>query len=265
MKRLVKFLRSVLPADPTQLIFLAGVFCLFVAPRLRWWLPGLGVAPGRLADSLVQQVQFLGVFFLLPISFAGVAGYFVCFWPSDHPFRRILLLVCLPAVAGLCLMYSRLLYLAGPSSSVLEGTGSLVAHKISWAWSLPWKLLSGFHFCLIGLLLIAIYTSRLAFGIAALPLSLPGNTVSTALDSESWRRVQFLIWVLVGPLYLLYSSLAWLTLGLPMILSSHIPAYAQSAWFSRFSSTIETPVVFAVIFWCGKRRQTGDLEGDPAA
>jgi len=249
LKRRVKFLRSVLPSDPTQLIFLAGVFCLFVAPRLRWWPPGLGVAPGRLADSLVQQVQFLGVFFLLPISFAGVAGYFVCFWPSDHPFRRILLLVCLPAMAGLCLMYSRLLYLAAPSSSVLEGTGSLVAHKISWAWSLPWKLLSGFHFCLIGLLLIAIYTSRLAFGIAALPLSLPGNTVSLAPDSESWRRVQFLIWVLVGPLYLLSSSLAWFTLGLPMILSSHMPAYTQSVWFSRFSSTIETLVVFAVIFW----------------
>src|SRR5207253_1148304 len=116
LKRLVKFLRSVLPADPTQLIFLAGVFCLFVAPHLRWWPPGLGVAPGRLADSLVQQM-LLGVFFLLPISFAGVAGYFVCFWPSDHPFRRILLLVCLPAMAGLCLMYSRLLYLAAPSSS----------------------------------------------------------------------------------------------------------------------------------------------------
>ncbi len=249
MKRVVEFLRSVLPADPTQLIFLAGVVCLFVAPRLRWWPLGLGAAPERLQDSLAQQMQLLAVFFVLPISFAGVAGYFICFWPGKHPLRRILLLICLPAVVGLGLMFTRLIYLTAPSSSVLEGTGSLLTHKISWVRSLPLGLLTGFHFCVIGLLLVAIYTSRLAFGIAALPLSLPGTTGPTALDSGSWKRAQYLIWVLVGPLYLLSSSLAWLTLGLPIIFTSHVPAYSQSVWFSGFSSTIETLVVFAVILW----------------
>ncbi len=185
MKRVVEFLRSVLPADPTQLIFLAGVVCLFVAPRLRWWPLGLGAAPERLQDSLAQQMQLLAVFFVLPISFAGVAGYFICFWPGKHPLRRILLLICLPAVVGLGLMFTRLIYLTAPSSSVLEGTGSLLTHKISWVRSLPLGLLTGFHFCVIGLLLVAIYTSRLAFGIAALPLSLPGTTGPTALDSGS--------------------------------------------------------------------------------
>ncbi len=178
MKRLAEFLRSVIPADPTQLIFLAGVVCLFVAPRLRWWPLGLGVASERLTDSIAQQAQILGVFFLLPIRFTGVAGYFLCFWPGSRPLRRILGLICLPAMAGLGLMFSRLLYLTAPSSSVLEGVGSLMAQRIRWAWSLPWKLLTGFHFCLIGLLLVALYASRLAFGIAALPLSLPGNTVT---------------------------------------------------------------------------------------
>jgi membrane protease YdiL (CAAX protease family) len=210
---------------------------------------GLGVAPERLTDPFAQQLQGLSVFLLMPISFAGVAGYFVCFWPSSRPLRRILLLIFLPATAGLGLIFGRLVYLTAPSSSVLEGTGSLMAHRMSWAWSLPWKLLPGFHFCLIGLFLIAIYTSRLAFGIAALPLSLPGHAPSAVPDSAAWKRVQYLIWALVGPLYLLYSSLAWLTLGLPIILSSHLPAYSQSVWFSRFSSAIETLVVFAVISW----------------
>ena len=249
MKRLAEFLRSVIPTDPTQLIFLAGVVCLFVAPRLRWWALGLSVVSERLTDSMASQAQILGFFFLIPVSLAGVAGYFVCFWPGSRPLRRILGLICLPAIAGLGLMFSRLLYFAAPSSSFLEGAGSLVAQKMRWAWSLPWKLLTGFHFCLIGLLLIAIYTSRLAFGIAALPLSLPGKTVTTSEDSGAWRRVQLLIWVLVGPLYLVSSLLALFAIGLPIILSSYVPAYIQSVWFSRFSPVIETLAVLAVILW----------------
>ena len=249
LTRVVEFLRSVIPADPTQLVFLAGVVSLFVAPHLRWWPTGLGVAPQRVADSFGQTVQSLGVLFLLPITFAAVAGYFVCFWPGNHPIRRILGLICFPAIAGMCLMFGRILYLTGPSSSILQGPRSLVASKINWAWSLPWKFLTGFHFCLIGLLLIAIYTSRLAFGIAALPLSLPGDAASTAPDLESWKRIQFLIWVLVGPLCFLYSFLAFLTIGLPMILSMRVPAYSQSVWFSRFSSVAEAILLFAVIFW----------------
>ncbi len=249
MKRLVKFLRSVLPADPTQLNFLAGVVCLFVAPRLRWWPLGLGVAPERLTDPFAQQLQGLSVFLLMPISFAGVAGYFVCFWPSSRPLRRILLLIFLPATAGLGLIFGRLVYLTAPSSSVLEGTGSLVAHKMNWAWSLPWKLLPGFHFCLIGLFLIAIYTLRLAFGIAALPLSLAGDAPSAVPDSAAWKRVQYLIWALVGPLYLLSSLLAIVTIGIPIILSARMPAYIQSDWFSRSSSVIEALVLFVVISW----------------
>ncbi|PYU68996.1 MAG: hypothetical protein DMG49_14580 [Acidobacteria bacterium] len=247
--RLVKFLRSVFPADPTQLIFLGGVVCLVVAPRLRWWPSGLGIAPERLADPFAQQVQGLRVFLLQPISFAGVAGYFVCFWPGSRPLRRILGFICLPAIAGLCLMFSRFLYLAAPSSSVLEGIGSLMAHKMSWAWSLPWKLLPGFHFCLIGLSLVAIFTSRLVFGIAALPLSLPGDAPSTAPDAVAWQRVQYLIWALVGPLYLLSSLLAIITIGIPIILSSRIPAYVQSDWFPRFSSVVEGLLIFVVISW----------------
>jgi len=90
LKRLFEFLRSVIPADPTQLIFLAGVVSLFLAPHLRWWPTGLGVAPQRVADSFGQTVQSLGFLFVLPITFAAVAGYSVCFWPGNHPIRRIL-------------------------------------------------------------------------------------------------------------------------------------------------------------------------------
>jgi membrane protease YdiL (CAAX protease family) len=210
---------------------------------------GLGVAPERLAGSFAQQLQGLTVFLPMPITFASVAGYFVCFWPGSRPLRRILRLIYLPAIAGLCFMFGRLVYLTAPSSSVLEGTGSLMAHKMSWAWSLPWKLLPGSHFCLIGLFLITIYTSRLAFGIAALPLSLPADAPSTAQDPVAWERVQYLIWALVGPLYLLSSSLAIVTVGIPIVLSSRILAYVQSDWFPMFSSVAEGLLIFVVISW----------------
>ncbi len=85
LKRIAEFLRSVIPANPFQLLFLAGVVCLVVAYGLRCWH---GIGP----------FAALGVF---PIIFAGAAGYFICFWPGNHPVRRILGLVFLPTIAGL--------------------------------------------------------------------------------------------------------------------------------------------------------------------
>jgi len=134
--------------------------------------------------------------------FWGAAGYFICFWPGNHPVLRILGLVFLPTIAGLGLMFCGLAQLSGPSSSVLESTGSVVAHRIHWAQSMLGELPPGVQFSLTGLLLIAIFTSRLAFGIATLPLALSGRHALQAEDSESWRRLQLLIWFLVGPAFL---------------------------------------------------------------
>jgi hypothetical protein len=162
-------------------------------------------------------------------------------------------------MAGLGFIFGRIVYLFGPSSSLLEGTGGSLAHKMSWAWSLPWKLLPGFHFCLIGLFLIAIYTSRLAFGIAALPLSLPTDPGSTtASDQGTWKQLQYLVWVLVGPLFLVSSLLSFVILGLPILISSRIPAYAHSDWFLRISSVIEGLGFLAVASWIAGKggRQT---------
>ena len=102
-KRVAEFLRSVIPADPFQLLFLAGVVCLVVAHGLRWWH---GIGP----------FAALGV---LPIIFAGAAGYFICFWPGNHPVRRILGLVLLPTITGLGLMFGAFAYLNGPTKAGL--------------------------------------------------------------------------------------------------------------------------------------------------
>jgi hypothetical protein len=75
--RLMKFLRSVVPADPRPPVFLAGTILLFVSPRLGWWpksiLP-LAVIP----DPSTKVLAFLP-FFLWLIIFASLVAYYLCF------------------------------------------------------------------------------------------------------------------------------------------------------------------------------------------
>jgi membrane protease YdiL (CAAX protease family) len=230
-KRVAEFLRSVIPADPFQLLFLAGVVCLVVAHGLRWWH---GIGP-------------FAALAVWPIIFAGAAGYFICFWPGHHPVRRILGLVFLPTIAGLGLMFGAFAFLNGPSSSsVLESTSSVLVHRIHWAQSMLGKLPPGVQFSLTGLLLIAIFTSRLAFGIATLPLALSGRHVLQAEDSESWRRLQFLIWFLVGIAFLPVVLLSFLTMGVPFLLTSRLPSFVQSDLFPRLSAIPETVVILGI-------------------
>jgi hypothetical protein len=172
LKRIVEFLRSVIPADRFQLFFLAGVVCLVVAHGLRWRSVEVSLPSGQHTDWFVRQAQFLGPFHVLPIIFAAAAGYFICFWPGAHPVRRIFALVFLPILASLGVWFSYM-HLNEPFSSVLESTGSAVNHHINGAQAMLWKFPQAVQFSLIGLLLIAIFTSRLAFGIATLPLALP--------------------------------------------------------------------------------------------
>ena len=55
MKRVAEFLRSVIPADPFQLLFLAGIVCLVVAHGMRWWPVGV-----RLGSQLQLNDSFGG-------------------------------------------------------------------------------------------------------------------------------------------------------------------------------------------------------------
>jgi membrane protease YdiL (CAAX protease family) len=147
---------------------------------------------------------------------------------------------------GLGLMFGGFVYLSGPSSSVLESTGSAVAHRINWAQIMLWKLPQGFQFSLTGLLLIAIFTSRLAFGIATLPLALPGRHGLQSDDFGSWRRLLLLIWFLVGIVFLPVALLSFITTGVPFLLTSRLPSYVQSDWFSRLSPIIGGMVILGI-------------------
>lgn len=134
----------------------------------------------------------------------------------------------------------------GPGRSVLESAGSVIANRIHWAQTLLWTLLQGFQFSLIGLLLIGIFPSRLAFGIATLPLSLPGRHASQPEDLGSWWQLQLLIWFLVSLAFLPGALLGLLTIVVPLSLTSRLPSFVQSNWFSRLSPITDHALVLGV-------------------
>lgn len=202
MKRLAHFLRSVLPVDPAQLLFLVGVVCLVISSRLRWWPPGLqltGSVPNTAFQFLLVRIGSSLLAFVLV--FASLAGYFVCIWPGRHPIRRVLVTVFAPALAAMALLIARMMYLTAPGSSVLEPSYNVLTRELLRMRSIPWKSLPGLHLCALGLLLIAIFLSRMAFGIASLPLSLPEDDSLNEEQRSSWHHLAWLLWFLVGPLF----------------------------------------------------------------
>jgi membrane protease YdiL (CAAX protease family) len=237
MKRLAEFLRSVTPADPAQLLFLAGTVCLVIAPRLSWWPSGFQIAPDHSDDWLMRQVWALRSVLFLPILFAGIAGYFICFWPGPRPLRRILACIYLPTAPIVAIMSLRLLFLVKPYHSVLEGVGP---HNSTWSES-PFFRVPGFQFCLAGLLLIGIFTARLAAGRSSLPLVLRETSVLHHDDPGTWRRVQILVWVLVGPLFLTTAFIF-----VPLTLSPHFVQYVRNVWFVRLGDLAQTLLILAI-------------------
>jgi membrane protease YdiL (CAAX protease family) len=253
VKRLAEFIRSVLPADPFQLFFLGGVVCLVAAHGLRWWPASLAF-PEQSADNFKQVVRYMGVLFMYPIIFSGIAGYFVCFWPGKHPIRRIVWLVCAPALIGLGLMLTRLVYLSGPDTSVFESAGSVFGRNFRWAGSIFWKLPEGFHFTLFGLLLITVFTLRLGFGISTLPLALRDKMTFQSADSGAWRRLETLIFMLVGPLFLAYGFVSLVGTEALLIFSSRAPTF----WFTVLFPVLGSLVAYGALlcFMGPEERQT---------
>jgi membrane protease YdiL (CAAX protease family) len=245
VERLAKFIRSVIPADPAQLLIIAGAVCLTVSPHLRFWPPDFVLAGGRRAELLIEQTVPLRLLLGWFVMFSGMAAYFVCFWPGSRPVRRILLSVFAPGIAGSGLILAQIFWFAQPAPSVLQSYH--IAERVKPLGWTAWVSLPGFFFCFAGLLLIAIYTSRLAFGIARLPLSLPDSPLSEATDSAAWRRLQWVIWVLVGPLILV--SIVLGIFSLPLIFSSRVSAYIQTVWFTRLSSVVEGAATLGVLLW----------------
>jgi len=255
LKRFAEFLRSVIPADPYQLIFLVGVVFLFVSPRLPWGPLKILESSNLISstqgggDSRLEFVRFMTTW-LYPIIFAGLAGYCVCLWPGKTPIRRILWAVCLPTVLSLVLILHKYFQLARTASSIFELHGSPVVFKI---YLNAWKLSPGLYFCAVGLVLILVYTMRLALGLTSLPLSLPNELVPSDGNPDSWPQVRLLIFVLVGPLFLIAGLFVFLLVGIPYI-SSMTGSPVFVAAFAKLAPVLDAALLVGIsVYILGKQ------------
>jgi hypothetical protein len=134
MRRAVVLLRSIIPTDPAQLLFLCGSIFLLIAHQLRWWPAGVSpmvrhVGPVSLYgfdDAIARSIYFwipltwwCGVLLFI----GGTAGLYFCLWPGSRPVRRILVFVCLPGFWAVSVICGRLLYLArDPAFPLLDAS-----------------------------------------------------------------------------------------------------------------------------------------------
>jgi membrane protease YdiL (CAAX protease family) len=251
MKRLVQFLRSVIPADPWQLVFLAGVIFLFICPRLSWRpsaeiLMSKAVPVGLASDSVTKSFGLV-VMLLYPIIFAGLMGYATCFFPGPRPVRRILWLVFLPTLFSLMCTLFVFYRRSWSPSSVLE-PHSLIPSAFRWLRASFWKFPVGFDFGVFSLLLIAVFVVRLRAGTSSLPLALPGPVVGSGEAADLWPKIQILIFTLLAPLFLIAGFIGIL-LALPLFFS-HGPSQLIYADVGRIvGSVLEAVLLIVLALW----------------
>src|SRR6266851_511215 len=208
MKRLILFARDIIPKDPTQLLFLAGSVLLFITMQLRCFPVFTDYAPDSNTflgqpheDSFARAYQSWLLFSMLarlPIVFGGAAGLFICFWPGTRPVRRILGFVCLPALSGIVALCIRFLYLTQHSGFPYMSVLQQGSRKEAWVFSRIWSLGPAVHMSAVGIVLVIIFLSRLAMGVASLPLSLAQPEQGPSPQDETWKRICIFIWIAIA-------------------------------------------------------------------
>ena len=150
MKRVLEFIRSIIPVDPWQLLYLVGAVLLFISTRMRWSF-ATGIPFGFTALAL------------LPVIFAGVFAYYGCFQPGERPLRRISLTVFLPALLGICLQI-------GEFTFFNEKNESLFGHRLVLSDFLHESVIAfkghptGFTFAWIALGILGVFSVRMYLG-----------------------------------------------------------------------------------------------------
>lgn len=211
LKRLLVFFRSVIPADPWQLVYLVGLVLevvLGALPMLSYDLvpsPGEYLSGGRSFDASAF-VPYAVACVWISLA-ASCVGFFTCFWPGRKPALRIVTAVVLPTVAVLALLIWKLYQLTEPASTIFEphNIGSL----FSWLRANVWHFPAGQYVGVCGVALISIYALRLSVGRTSLPISVSPTGLASQEDIAYWPRILWLLWAFFGA-YIVISGLVLL-------------------------------------------------------
>jgi membrane protease YdiL (CAAX protease family) len=232
MARLTRFFRSVLPADPMQLIFLLGVVCLLVSAHARWNM-GTGASLEG-PYGMPRAFIYLSVLTVLSASFAG---YYFCLWKVKQPVVKIVLLVVFPTVVSLVGAIYVFYRAAVPSILVRDARGSMM-----WRWIISnvGDVAAGPQLCFAGLLLCLLFLTRLVFGLTTLPLALIARE-PLEQNAGLWRNCKALIFLFIGPAFLLGALPYMPALLLPHSFPNLIGAFTT---VSNGAVVALTPVLF---------------------
>lgn len=251
LKHLAVFLRSVIPVDSWQLVFLIGVVFIFIVPRLSWLPDQLITSP---KDNFRPDPIDLGKLRLVAsicstISLAAaLVGYFTCFWPGRRPLRRIVWAVILPAAAIVGIAVRGYFGMTHQSSTLFESPHPF-PQFYNWLFASFGKFPTAIYFALFGLVLVSIYASRLTVGIASLPISLRSGQISNDDCPHSWPRIRLLLFVLVGLLPVLGRLLGFLLAGLLLAFSP-----TSMAVFLRFAPALDAALIVGIsLYILGKQ------------
>src|SRR5207248_11608352 len=85
----------------------------------------------------------------------------------------------------------------------------------------------------------------------------PYTTLFRSQDAVSWKRTKRLVWVLIGPLFLAGPMLAFLTMGLLYLSSSHLPAYLGTDRKSTRLNSSHRTISYAV--FCLKKKTVNQV------
>ncbi len=149
MKRLAAFLRTVIPADPWQLVFLVGAVFLLISPRLFGGLEQLLSAPAapNIPDELLDRNLLMISFSVCGVltTFAAFAALFLCFRPGTRPVRWIMWTVLFPSVVSFCFLHWELFRSRLGNPSLFESR-NMVALFVQWFRFHIWDLPTGSYF-----------------------------------------------------------------------------------------------------------------------
>ena len=239
-----------MPADAWQILLIIGVICIFVSPHMPWWPSELltenAFSNSSIAQSRLTVLKTLIILLRWPVVFAGIAGYFVCFWPGKTPVRRTLAAVVLPGlltVAGTLRLY---FFFAGPGPSVIYSrqSDSFFLWLQSNVFRLPFGLLS----CALGIAFVLIFATKVLLGASSFPVLLASeNATGTADDAVSWERTRRLIFFLIGPLFLVFTLINLVVIGLPYLALPRISLSALTNTSSVLSASASVALAISIL------------------
>jgi membrane protease YdiL (CAAX protease family) len=243
-----------MPADFWQLVFLSGVIFLFISPRLPWWAPqsiysSVQDALDPLQASEIRRLEW-GQFvtaIIWPINFAGLAAYFTCFWSGNRPARRIIVAVIIPTICILGILAYKFVHLPQHTTSIFATPTIVIRNHLGFLSSIM-HLPPALCFNILGLLLISVFTLQFLRGKSSLPLSLPDGPTGGKDETESWRQVKILVFILVGPLYLLM-NLIILALALPYLFTTHFRSSAYESISRIAGEGLNAVFLVLIVLW----------------